>query len=127
MRLPLFAAAFTSAAIVIDPAPLVIDIPEPAVNVDLAKVFPVVLPMRISPLVYEVCPVPPLATGSVLVTSLDRLTLLALIAEVPLPFKTPVSVAAPVPPLATARVPVTWVARLMLVATGATSCQADTL
>ena len=33
-------------------------------------------------------------------------------AEVPLPFKTPVSVAAPEPPLATGRVPVTFVVRL---------------
>jgi hypothetical protein len=35
------------ALIVIDPAPLLIDTPEPAVNVVLVSVFPVVLPIKI--------------------------------------------------------------------------------
>lgn len=50
------------------------------------------------PEVPPVSPVPPLATGNVPVTSLDRLTLLAVKAEVPFPFKTPVRVVAPLPP-----------------------------
>tara|TARA_R110000868_G_scaffold182762_1_gene423809 strand:- start:171 stop:914 length:744 start_codon:yes stop_codon:yes gene_type:complete len=50
------------AAIVIDPAPGVIVIPEPAVNEAFVRVFPVVSPIKSCPLVYEVCPVPPLAT-----------------------------------------------------------------
>ena len=48
-----------------------------------------------------VAPVPPLATGSVPVTSELKLTLLAVKADVPFPFSTPVSVVAPVPPCAT--------------------------
>ena len=51
-------------AIVIDPLPLVILMPEPAVNVALVSVLPVLLPISSSPSVYDVCPVPPLATGS---------------------------------------------------------------
>ena len=39
------------AAIVIDPEPLVMLIPEPAVRVDLARVLPVELPINNSPLV----------------------------------------------------------------------------
>jgi hypothetical protein len=38
-----------SASIVIEPAPLVIVIPVPPVNVDLAKVFPVVFPISNCP------------------------------------------------------------------------------
>jgi hypothetical protein len=59
-------------------------------------------------------PVPPLATGSVPVTSDVRLTLPAVKADVPLPLTTPVSVVAPVPPLATGSVPVTLEASEML-------------
>ena len=50
-------------ATVIEPVLLVIEIPAPAVKVPLVKVFPVVLPIKSCPLVYVVCPVPPLATG----------------------------------------------------------------
>jgi hypothetical protein len=60
------------AAIVIDPAPLVMDIFEPAVRVALERVLPVVLPIKSCPLVYVVCPVPPLATGKVPVTPVDN-------------------------------------------------------
>jgi hypothetical protein len=56
--------------------------------------------------VSEVAPVPPLATGSVPVTSEVKLTFPAVNAEVPLALTTPVNVVAPVPPLATAKVPV---------------------
>ena len=60
------------AAIVIEPAPLVIDTPEPAVSVVRTKPTPV-LPMSIWPFVgAEVRPVPPFATGNVPVTPVDR-------------------------------------------------------
>ena len=51
------------AAIVIDPLPLVIDTPVPAVKVDLVSVLPVVLPINNSPSAKEAYPVPPFATG----------------------------------------------------------------
>ena len=51
--------------IVILPAPLVIAIPVSAVKVDFVKVPPVVLPINSCPLVYVVCPVPPLAIARV--------------------------------------------------------------
>jgi len=55
------------AAIEIEPAPLVIDIPVPAVKA--ARVKPVPLPISICPLVgAAVSPVPPLATATVPVT-----------------------------------------------------------
>ena len=41
-------------AIVIEPVPLVIEIPVPAVKVALVSVLPVVLPMSNSPFMYEV-------------------------------------------------------------------------
>ena len=49
----------------IDPFPLVIEIPDPAVRVALVSVFPEELPMRSCPSVYVVCPVPPYATPTV--------------------------------------------------------------
>jgi hypothetical protein len=64
--------------------------------------------------VREADPVPPLATGSVPVTSDVRSTLPAVKADVPLPLTTPVSVTAPVPPLATGSVLVTLEASEML-------------
>ena len=51
------------AAIVIDPFPLVIDTPVPAVKVDLVSVLPVVLPINNSPSAKVEYPVPPFATG----------------------------------------------------------------
>lgn len=53
------------ALIVIEPAPLVMLTFVPAVNVALVSVLPVLLPIRSWPLVYEVWPVPPLATTKV--------------------------------------------------------------
>ena len=49
-------------AIVIDPFPFVMEIPEPAVRVALVRVLPLVLPIRSCPSVYVVCPVPPFTT-----------------------------------------------------------------
>jgi hypothetical protein len=49
---------------VIDPAPLVMEMPEPAVSVVFVRVLPVVFPINNWPFVYVVWPVPPLATGS---------------------------------------------------------------
>jgi len=60
-----------SGAIVIDPEPLVIVVPAPAVSVALVNVLPVVLPIRSCPLVYVVWPVPPEATGKVPVVNSD--------------------------------------------------------
>lgn len=51
------------ADIVIEPLPLRIETPDPAVKVDFVKVFPTVLPISNSPLINEDCPVPPLAVG----------------------------------------------------------------
>lgn len=53
------------AAIVIEPAPLVMLMFAPAISVALVNVLPVLLPIRSWPSVYDVCPVPPLATASV--------------------------------------------------------------
>jgi hypothetical protein len=50
---------------VIEPLPLVTEIPEPAVRVALVRVLPVVLPINNWPSVKVVCPVPPLVTGNV--------------------------------------------------------------
>ena len=50
--------------IVIPPALFVMLMPEPAVRVAFVSVLPVLLPMSNCPSVYEVWPVPPLATGS---------------------------------------------------------------
>lgn len=63
-----------AAEIVIEPDPLVIVTPQPAVSVALVSVLPVVLPISSCPLVNEVWPVPPLATGSVPETSVARAT-----------------------------------------------------
>jgi hypothetical protein len=52
-------------AIVIEPLPLVMVTPDPAVNVALVRVLPVVLPISNCPFVYVVCPVPPLDTPRV--------------------------------------------------------------
>jgi hypothetical protein len=51
------------AAIVIDPLPLVIDTPVPAVKVDFVSVLPVVFPINNSPFSKVEYPVPPFATG----------------------------------------------------------------
>ena len=56
------------AAMVIEPLPFVMLIPDPAVNVALVSVLPVVLPISSWPLVYVVWPVPPLASATVPVT-----------------------------------------------------------
>ena len=55
-------------AMVIEPLPLVMVMFEPAVKVALLSVLPDELPISNWPSVYEVCPVPPLATGKVPVT-----------------------------------------------------------
>ena len=52
------------AAIVIEPFPLVIDTPVPAVKVDFVSVLPVVFPINNSPFKNEDSPVPPFATGT---------------------------------------------------------------
>lgn len=52
--------AVTVEAIDMEPLPFVILIPEPAVSVDLVSVLPVELPIKSSPSVYVVWPVPPL-------------------------------------------------------------------
>ena len=57
-------------AIVIEPLPLVIAMLLPAVRVALLRVFPLELPMRSCPSVYEDCPVPPFATVRVPVDTL---------------------------------------------------------
>ena len=106
----------------IAPAPLVMLIFVPAVNVALVNVFPVLLPIRSWPLVYEVWPVPPLATGNVPVTPVVRgrpVALVRIAADGVPRFgvtrtgdvdKTtepvPVDVVTPVPPRATDSVPV---------------------
>lgn len=54
------------------PAPFVIEMPVPDVNVVLVSVFPDVLPTRISPFAKETCPVPPLDVGRVPVTEVDN-------------------------------------------------------
>ena len=56
------------AAIVIEPVLLVMEMPVPADKVALVSVLPVELPISNCPLVYVVCPVPPLATATVPVT-----------------------------------------------------------
>ena len=113
-------------AIVIDPAPLVIVTLEPAVNV--VRVKPDPLPISNAPFAGVVVkPVPPLATGSVPVTPVDRGSPVAFVsvAEVGVPrigvtrvglvdkttLPLPVEVVTPVPPLATGSVPVTPVDR----------------
>ena len=69
-------------AIVIDPLPLVTLILQPAVNVVLVKVLPVVLPINISPSPkQEVCPVPPFAIGKVPETSFAIRTVKVLFAR----------------------------------------------
>ena len=75
----------SGADIVIVPCPLVIVTPVPAVKVAGVRVLPVVLPIRSWPSVYEVCPVPPLATGNVPVKLLIGIVALAVMALAPLP------------------------------------------
>jgi len=53
---------------VIEPLPLVMLTPAPAVSAALVSVLPVVFPINNCPLVKLVWPVPPLVTGSVPVT-----------------------------------------------------------
>ena len=55
----------TVEATVMAPAPFVMLMPVPAVNVDFVSVLPVVLPISNCPFVYVVCPVPPFATAKV--------------------------------------------------------------
>ena len=52
------------AAIVIDPPPLMMDTPVPAVKVDFVSVLPVELPISNSPFAKVDSPVPPFATGT---------------------------------------------------------------
>ena len=52
------------AVIVIDPFPLMIDTPEPAVKVDFVSVLPVVFPINNSPFKNEDSPVPPFTTAT---------------------------------------------------------------
>jgi hypothetical protein len=125
VTVPLFVAAT-----VIAPAPLVIDIPVPAVRVALVNVLPVVLPMRSCPFVYVVCPVPPFATARVPVIPVERgnpvqlvnipdegvpsagVTSAGLVDNTTAP--DPVDVVPPVPPFATGNVPLTCVVNPIL-------------
>ena len=50
-------------AMVMPPALFVMLMPDPAVRVAFVSVLPVVLPISNCPSVYDVCPVPPFATG----------------------------------------------------------------
>jgi hypothetical protein len=79
--------AVAALAIVIEPAPFVIDTPEPAVNV--VRVNPVPFPMSKAPFAgVDVRPVPPLATATVPVT------FPAVVAVDALPVKAPTKVVA---------------------------------
>ena len=63
VTVPLFVAA-----IVMEPDPLVTEMPVPAVKVALASVLPVELPIKSSPSIYDVCPVPPFVVATIPVT-----------------------------------------------------------
>lgn len=108
------------AAIVIAPEPFVIEMPEPAVRVALDSVLPVLLPINSCPSVKEVWPVPPLATGKVPVTPVERGKLVALVSvpEDGVPSAPPLTTNAPAEPVLTAKAVPTPVPRPDTLPTG---------